>query len=200
MPDFLETFITSEQNSYGIIYGLWTEGKELRIESNFGSKVSPAVRLSMKKTQYLPKTSKCSMNKSYYGCLGSSLFQQNHTAKCPKACVPYSLKDFSNLIENHTHLSPLCESIEEQSCRNLELAKVTWDSYRVIQIKLISNGYISKTRHVKLFHKFHTGWPKSISFGYNSETIHFWPYVDEAKMCLRGVSFFQELWKKSWKM
>ena len=41
-----------------------------------------------------------------------------------------------------------------------------------------------------------TGWPKSIfemSFGYNSETMHFWPHVGKAKMCLRGVQFFEKL-------
>ena len=38
-----------------------------------------------------------------------------------------------------------------------------------------------------------TAWPKSkfeMSFGYNSETMHFWPNVGKAKMRLRGVQFF----------
>ena len=38
-----------------------------------------------------------------------------------------------------------------------------------------------------------TGWPKSkfeMSFGNNSETMHFWPHVGKAKMRLRGIQFF----------
>ena len=45
-----------------------------------------------------------------------------------------------------------------------------------------------------------TGWPKSkfeISFGYNSETMHFWLYVSKAKMGLRAVQLFCRLWRNS---
>ena len=41
--------------------------------------------------------------------------------------------------------------------------------------------------------KYCTGWPKSkfeISFGYISETMHFWPIVGKAKMRFRGVYLF----------
>ena len=43
--------------------------------------------------------------------------------------------------------------------------------------------------------KYATGWPKSkfeVCFGYNSENMHFWPYVGKAKMCLGGESL---VWK-----
>ena len=44
-----------------------------------------------------------------------------------------------------------------------------------------------------------TGWPTSkfeMSFGCNSETVHFWPYVCKAKMRLRGVQFFWKIVNK----
>ena len=148
IPDFLETIITSNQNSYGIIYGLWTEGKVLRIESNFGSKVSPSVRLNMKKTEYLPKTSKCSMNKFYYECLATLLYQQNHTNSCSKACLPYFLKDFSKLNGNLSNLSSICDSFEEQMCRNLELAKVIRKSYEVCQVSCKQSTYEAQIRNM----------------------------------------------------
>ena len=145
IPDFLETTITSNQNSYGIIYGLWTEGKELIIESNFGSKLSPSVRLNMKKTEYLPKTSKCSMTKSYYECLATMLYLQKHTNSCQKACLPHFLKDFSKIDGNH---SPICESIEDQFCRFLEIAKVVRKSYDVCKISCQQSTYEAKIRNM----------------------------------------------------
>ena len=48
-----------------------------------------------------------------------------------------------------------------------------------------------------------TGWPKSkfeMSFGYNSETMHFWPYVGKAKMRLRSVQFFWQIVNKQLKI
>ena len=42
----------------------------------------------------------------------------------------------------------------------------------------------------------YTGWPKSkfeMSFGYNSETMPFWPHVGKAKLRLGGVHYLKFL-------
>ena len=67
----------------------------------------------------------------------------------------------------------------------------------------------SNTRRVKraLIHpqyKRHgnTGWPKSkfeIYFGYNFETMHFWPHVSKAKIRFRGVHLIWNCKKKQLK-
>ena len=47
-----------------------------------------------------------------------------------------------------------------------------------------------------------TGWPNSkfeMSFGYNPETMHFWPHVGKDKMHLRGVHFFGKVVNKQLK-
>ena len=115
LPDILEMTITSETNSYGIIWGVWSEGKELRIETPFGAKTTPVIQLNMKKIEFLEQTSNCNEQKSYYECYASELFQQNHTTSCPNLCVPYFLKDFTNLIQGNASLN-ICKKSEDQSC------------------------------------------------------------------------------------
>ena len=59
------------------------------------------------------------------------------------------------------------------------------------------------THNVSLADSFPTGWPKSkfeICFGYNSECMHFWPYIGKAKMCLGVVSLFWEIVNKQLKI
>ena len=71
-PKALQIFITSEKNSDGVVPGIWFEGKEMLIESNFGQNYELWINLGLKDREYLPEISKCT-NSTFYECIGNFL-------------------------------------------------------------------------------------------------------------------------------
>ena len=71
-PKALQIFITSEKNSDGVVPGIWFEGKEMLIESNFGQNYQLWINLGLKRREYLREISKCT-NSTFYECIGDFL-------------------------------------------------------------------------------------------------------------------------------
>ena len=99
-PFVLKSFITSEDNAYGIVQNVWMDGKVSRVDV----KKSFYVETSLKPLQrkYLKSKSDCN-EKSFYECYGN--FLATILEGCPNKCHIFSLRYLS-----------ICNTAEERKC------------------------------------------------------------------------------------
>ena len=102
----IEFFITSEENSYGVIKRDWRNGEVLTVELEPNN--LKRLDLKVQKQVFLKSTTKCK-DETFYECLTPHVMKENFTG-CPKGCIPGSLPNQSyvpcdfeerNLYENY---------------------------------------------------------------------------------------------------
>ena len=159
-PKALQIFITSEKNSDGVVPGIWFEGKEMLIESNFGQNYELWINLGLKRREYLPEISKCT-NSTFYDCIGYFLNRSKRIRKkclfynffkcffwftaefpCSEPCTPFIWKE----ITNYNHM-PICESIKTNNCMHPPYYVALTESFKHCvgscnQVEY--NGHVSK--------------------------------------------------------
>ena len=113
-PQSLTIVFTSEQNSIGIAYNDWFEGKEFIIEANIGEQYQQKIHLHMKQTVFLPETSNCAIDSTVYNCAAQNFYQINDNIHCERPCVPYKWQHILNYGINKT-LS-ICLTQQEVDC------------------------------------------------------------------------------------
>ena len=98
----MKTYITSENNAYGVITVVWSDGKVTQeiIEKN----IYKQINVRSQQTNYLPKVSNCN-NESFWECF-EQIFD-TELVSCPNRCTDFSLP--SNSIPN-------CESEMDSEC------------------------------------------------------------------------------------
>ena len=105
LPD-IKFFITSEENSYGVVKRDWRNGEVLTVELEPNN--LKRLDLNVQKQVFLKSTTKCK-DETFYECLTPYVMRANFTG-CPKGCIPGSLPnqnyvpcDFEerNLYENY---------------------------------------------------------------------------------------------------
>ena len=82
--DFVYFFITSKQNSPGLTYWKWNDGKPLMIGMNKNTLVTYNIQPQI--TNYIKETDKC-QQESYYECIASQ-FDVSKLTECPNKCIP----------------------------------------------------------------------------------------------------------------
>ena len=101
--------ITSLENSPGIIYETWKDGKALIATIN--KNTATRYYIQPEKYKFLKNDEKC-QEESYYGCIAYQL-DTNAFNNCPKKCMP---RIFSNLGINYS--TPFCHpnDTEAEQC------------------------------------------------------------------------------------
>ena len=104
--DFVHFAITSLENSPGILYGNWKDGKPLIISMNKNSVTT--YHIQPEKYKFLTNSKKC-QQVAYYGCIAKQL-DKNEFNNCSKKCMP---RVFSNLGINYS--IPFCYSNDTEA-------------------------------------------------------------------------------------
>ena len=99
--DVVYFFLTSVENSPGIAYSKWKDGKPLKITMFKDNLVEYTIQPQL--TKHLKQIGKC-QEESYYKCITSQL-DTNKFLECPKKCIP---NIFSNLETNYS--SSYCQN------------------------------------------------------------------------------------------
>ena len=112
-----------------------------------------------------------------------------------KFCWHFCAKSLKNQrVYFGANLWQTLTSSETKAVHLCATSEVKIEARSEILVKFCTSYQFASIRHRRVEQpKKHTGWPKSkfeMSFGYLSETMHFWPHVGKAKMHLRGVQFF----------
>ena len=69
IPKLIEVFITSKQNSYGVLSNLWREGKEFKMSIYPEKKDYSIINLKLSQYKKLEVSSNCSIDDFYWNCL-----------------------------------------------------------------------------------------------------------------------------------
>ena len=69
IPKLIEVFITSKQNSYGVLSNLWKEGKEFKMSIDPEKKDYSIINLKLSQYKKLEVSSNCSIDDFYWNCL-----------------------------------------------------------------------------------------------------------------------------------
>ena len=113
-PHNLMIVFTSEQNSIGIAYNAWYEGKEMIVDAGIGVQHKQKINLKRKKIEYLPETSGCIKNSTTYNCVAQNFYQSNYNEHCERPCVPYTWQQILNHGISNT--LPICLTEQEAEC------------------------------------------------------------------------------------
>jgi len=69
IPKLIEVFITSKQNSYGVLANLWKEGKVFKTSIDPAKKDYSIINLQLSQYKKLEVYSNCSIDDFYWNCL-----------------------------------------------------------------------------------------------------------------------------------
>ena len=105
---------TSEQNSIGIAYNAWYEGKEMIVDAGIGVQYEQKINLKRKKIEYLPETSGFIKGSTTYHCVAKNFYEDNYNAHCRSPCLPYTWQHILNHGINNT--LPICQTEQEVNC------------------------------------------------------------------------------------
>ena len=94
----LKIFITSEQNSYGIVLKTWLDEKVMKVDIP-RNKYKIIHFHSPEQYEYLRSKSKCS-DESFYECYGNVLSEK--IKECPSICNIYSLPSLPGMKKTET--------------------------------------------------------------------------------------------------
>ena len=134
VPDQLDIHITDKSNSDGIIQTAWLEGQEMFVETHFGKNYQTVIDLKFKKVRFLQETSNCSKIQSAYGCLASSLNDENASkSTCDTLCIPFPWKEYSHRNED----LPICDTKESHECMLKNLPMLFAKAFKVVSILVL---------------------------------------------------------------
>ena len=110
-------YVTSEDNSYGILDTTWRNGGEIRF-AFYNLIPYPGAfnifKLKTIKNKYNGKKGTCSQGDHFNKCLVKTILEGNYT--CTKHCLPLSLPKFDQV-----EYLPQCQSWEEYGCMKGEI-------------------------------------------------------------------------------
>ena len=113
----VSVYLTSEENSHGITFFVWRDGKETKLRLNkkwiqhhIWMKLYPEKFLRKSKTT---KTGHCTQQ-SHYQYLGANLIEEIDMGKCKNKCLPSSLHSIIPLTDQRK--IPLCQTKEDEKC------------------------------------------------------------------------------------
>lgn len=90
----LQIYITSENNSYGIVREFWDDGSQLSFRLKLGDVAKKKILLHPEKVLNLESKSKC-RTEPYYECYGKHLLEKV-IKNCSKECLPLTLPSITN--------------------------------------------------------------------------------------------------------
>ena len=109
----VRVYVTSENNSYGIIKENWSDGEQLSYTLKVGSKPKKKVRIHPEKINNLGTKTKC-RNEPYYECYAKHLINKVDFKNCKK-CI------FQTLPPDSIMNATICATEEEIQCaRDIE--------------------------------------------------------------------------------
>ena len=124
----INLYITSEENSDGILFHSWNDGQEKKL--SFDKEwIDHHIWMTLfpEKISYLKKISNCTDRTSYQQ-FGLKLREIVKHENCTKKCLPSSLRSVIPLPEQDA--IPLCETKEEEKCAFLAAQDVRLMEYQ----------------------------------------------------------------------
>ena len=110
LPEFVDVYITSKVNSFGIWQGDWKESDELAFSLKFKRKFYQ-IKITTQKTKLLENDQNCILDSehSYYKCLGTKFLEIKQ--RLSLSCIPLYYSYIFRLVttENFT----ICEEVNE---------------------------------------------------------------------------------------
>ena len=111
----LQIYITSENNSYGIVREFWDDGSQLSFRLKLGDVAKKKILLHPEKILNLASKSKC-RTEPYYECYGKYLLEKV-IKNCSKECLPLTLPSITN---SSTCITNKCaKRVEEHTWWNI---------------------------------------------------------------------------------
>ena len=146
IPESVEIMITSENNSYGISTASWTEGNTLDVKFTSTDLAKEAL-IDLKPTQYkmYQPTSNCSIDVSYYKCLGFRFLQMEQYQNCTKFCIPIIYQTLMKLATNDSF--EICENPLENACMAGEILNINFQASMECSKSCMVSEYGGKVKY-----------------------------------------------------
>ena len=96
LPKKLEIYLTSDENSYGVVNAIWKEGNEAILIMAVNSKY--ILNINSKTITYLHGNK----NHLFYNCLGN-MYVKKLIEKSPKLCLPQASRNITSKLIRGAH-------------------------------------------------------------------------------------------------
>ena len=146
LPTSLKIIVTSEKNAYGVVYGIWYNGKIFQTRVDKG--MQKDINLKPVQHNYLATNSKC-IHESFYECISRLITADlnGSTSQCSRMSLP-SLplcNDISEETEEFQHVinsSIVNKALRNNKCTTKHCLTLEYFGEEVFHIKINYENYL----------------------------------------------------------